>query len=80
MVTALKTFAKWKWIFWPRLGGRAAFINLYGMEGVTGMYVGEIPAGGALTPEKHFYEEVEKHSEWTGSHGSMAGSWAQADV
>jgi oxalate decarboxylase/phosphoglucose isomerase-like protein (cupin superfamily) len=44
--------------FWPRLGGRAAFINLYGMEGVTGMYVGEIPAGGALEPEKHFYEEV----------------------
>jgi oxalate decarboxylase/phosphoglucose isomerase-like protein (cupin superfamily) len=44
--------------FWPRLGGRAAFINLYGMEGVTGMYVGEIPAGGALAPEKHFYEEV----------------------
>ena len=44
--------------FWPRLGGPAAFINLYGMEGVTGMYVGEIPAGGALAPEKHFYEEV----------------------
>lgn len=44
--------------FWPRLGGRAAFINLYGMEGVTGMYVGEIPAGGALEAEKHFYEEV----------------------
>jgi oxalate decarboxylase/phosphoglucose isomerase-like protein (cupin superfamily) len=44
--------------FWPRLGGQAAFINLYGMEGVTGMYVAEIPAGGALEPEKHFYEEV----------------------
>jgi oxalate decarboxylase/phosphoglucose isomerase-like protein (cupin superfamily) len=44
--------------FWPRLGGRAAFINLYGMEGVTGMYVAEIPAGGALEAEKHFYEEV----------------------
>ena len=44
--------------YWPRLGGRAAFINLYGMEGVTGMYVAEIPAGGALEPEKHFYEEV----------------------
>jgi oxalate decarboxylase/phosphoglucose isomerase-like protein (cupin superfamily) len=44
--------------FWPKLGGRAAFINLYGMEGVTGMYVAEIPAGGALEPEKHFYEEV----------------------
>ena len=43
---------------WARTGGSAAFINLYGMEGVTGMYVGEIPAGGALEPEKHFYEEV----------------------
>ena len=44
--------------YWPRLGGRAAFVNLYGMEGVTGMYVAEIPAGGALEPEKHFYEKV----------------------
>jgi oxalate decarboxylase/phosphoglucose isomerase-like protein (cupin superfamily) len=43
---------------WARTGGKAAFINLYGMEGVTGMYVAEIPAGGALEPEKHFYEEV----------------------
>jgi oxalate decarboxylase/phosphoglucose isomerase-like protein (cupin superfamily) len=43
---------------WPRTGGKAAFVNLYGMEGVTGMYVGEIPAGDALEPEKHFYEEV----------------------
>ena len=43
---------------WTRTGGKAAFINLYGMEGVTGMYVGEIPARGALEPEKHFYEEV----------------------
>jgi oxalate decarboxylase/phosphoglucose isomerase-like protein (cupin superfamily) len=43
---------------WTKLGGNASFINLYGMEGVTGMYVGEIPAGGALAPEKHFYEKV----------------------
>ncbi len=43
---------------WARTGGNAAFINLYGMEGVTGMYIGEIPAGGALEAEKHFYEEV----------------------
>lgn len=43
---------------WPRLGGRGAFIQLYGMEGVTGMYVAEIPAGGALEPERHLYEEV----------------------
>jgi len=43
---------------WARMGGNAAFVNLYGMEGVTGMYVGEIPAGGTLNPERHFYEEV----------------------
>jgi oxalate decarboxylase/phosphoglucose isomerase-like protein (cupin superfamily) len=43
---------------WARTGGKAAFINLYGMEGVTGMYVGEIPPGGALQAEKHFYEKV----------------------
>jgi oxalate decarboxylase/phosphoglucose isomerase-like protein (cupin superfamily) len=43
---------------WARTGGKASFINLYGMEGVTGMYVGEIPASGALEAEKHFYEEV----------------------
>lgn len=43
---------------WAHLGGKASFVNLYGMEGVTGMYVAEIPPGGALEPEKHFYEKV----------------------
>jgi oxalate decarboxylase/phosphoglucose isomerase-like protein (cupin superfamily) len=43
---------------WKKLGGKASLINLYGMEGVTGMYVAEIPPGGALEPEKHFYEKV----------------------
>lgn len=43
---------------WPRTGGKGSFIHLYGMEGSTGMYVGEIPSGGALAPEKHIYEEV----------------------
>jgi oxalate decarboxylase/phosphoglucose isomerase-like protein (cupin superfamily) len=43
---------------WPRMGGRGTFIHLYGMEGATGMYVGEIPSGGALQPEKHLYDEV----------------------
>ena len=30
---------------WRRTGGRGAYIDLKGMEGFTGMYVGEIPPG-----------------------------------
>ncbi len=43
---------------WKRLGGRGAHIQLEGMEGFTGMYVGEIPPGGTLEPEKHLYEKL----------------------
>jgi len=44
---------------WPRLGGYGGFIQLRGtVEGERGIYVGEIPAGKALNPEKHLYEEV----------------------
>lgn len=43
---------------WSRTGGNAAFIQLHGMQGVTAMYVGEIPPGEALNPERHLYEEV----------------------
>ncbi len=28
---------------WRRMGGNGAFVHLYGMEGITGMYVAEIP-------------------------------------
>ena len=43
---------------WARTGGKGAFVRLYGMEGVTGLYLAEIPPGGALEPEKHIYEKV----------------------
>ena len=43
---------------WERLGGRGAYITLEGQEGLTGMYVMEIPPGGALKPEKHLWEEL----------------------
>ena len=43
---------------WARTGGQGAYIQLKGMEGFTGMYVGEIPAGGALNIERHLYEKI----------------------
>src|SRR3990172_12880750 len=38
---------------YERMGGNAAFVHLHGMQGITGGYIGEIPAGGALKPERH---------------------------
>jgi quercetin dioxygenase-like cupin family protein len=43
---------------WARLGGRGAYIQLAGLEGLTGLYVGEIPPGGALEPEKHLFDKL----------------------
>ncbi len=43
---------------WRRLGGRGAYIQLYGTEGIWGLYVVEIPPAGALAVERHLYEEV----------------------
>ncbi|MFQ5849946.1 MAG: hypothetical protein ACE5JU_05130 [Candidatus Binatia bacterium] len=52
---------------WTRRGGRGAFVQLRGMEGVTGMEVVEIPPGKALEPEKHMYEKVMYVVEGLGS-------------
>ena len=43
---------------WKRLGGKGSYIQLSGTEGMWGMYVVEIPAGGALNVEKHMYEKT----------------------
>ncbi len=42
---------------WKRLGGKGTFIQLYGTEGLWGMYVIEVPAAGALNIERHVYEK-----------------------
>ena len=42
---------------WPRMGGRGIFLQLEGLQGVKGMYVVEVPARGALNPERHMYDE-----------------------
>jgi quercetin dioxygenase-like cupin family protein len=43
---------------WQRLGGRGAYVQLTGAEDQTGMYVAEIPPGGALEPEAHMFEAI----------------------
>ena len=43
---------------WKRLGGTGSYIDLKGGGGVTGMYVTEIPSGGALNPERHLYDKL----------------------
>jgi mannose-6-phosphate isomerase-like protein (cupin superfamily) len=43
---------------WNRMGGNGTFIQLYGTEGRWGCYVVEVPAAGALNPERHMYEEI----------------------
>lgn len=44
---------------WDRIGGDAAFLELVGTrQAQRGLYVAEIPAGGALKPEKHLYEKA----------------------
>ena len=43
---------------WEMTGTNAAFINLIGMEGFSGMQVVEIPPGGAIKPQKHLYQQL----------------------
>src|SRR5579875_536356 len=42
---------------WKRVGGKATFVQLIGTNNDTGMFVIEVPPGGALKPQKHMYEE-----------------------
>ena len=44
---------------WARMGGSGAFIKMLGFaQAEVGVYVAEIPGGGALNPEKHLYDEA----------------------
>ncbi|MCZ6624124.1 MAG: cupin domain-containing protein [Deltaproteobacteria bacterium] len=44
---------------WARTGGLGAFVDLGNRPGYErGAYLGEIPAGGQLKPQRHMYEEV----------------------
>lgn len=43
---------------WERLGCDGAYLQLRGLEGITGIYVGKIAPGAATRAEKHLYEKV----------------------
>src|SRR4051794_41897955 len=58
---------------WKRLGGRGTYIQLYGTEGLWGMYVVEVPAGGGLGNERAGYEKGVMVIEGRGSAGSWPG-------
>jgi len=52
---------------WQRVGGRGSYIQLYGTEGKWGSYAVEVPAAGALHPEKHLFEKIYLAVEGRGS-------------
>jgi len=43
---------------WPRMGGKASFIQLTGTESKWGCFVIEVPGRGALNPVRHMYEQI----------------------
>lgn len=43
---------------WKRLGCEGAYLQLRGLEGITGVHAGKIAAGAMTEPEKHIYEKI----------------------
>ncbi len=43
---------------WDVTGTPAAFVDLVGMEGFSGIQIVEIPPGGATKPQKHMYQQL----------------------
>lgn len=43
---------------WRRLGCEGAYLQLRGLDGATGVYVGRIAPGTMTEPERHLYEKV----------------------
>jgi Cupin domain len=44
--------------YWKRLGCDGAYLQLKGLQGITGAYLGKIAPGAATEPEKHLYEKI----------------------
>jgi len=63
---------------WKRLGARGSFLYLSGIGPKKGMYLLEVPSGGAVLPEKHLYDEFFYVVEGRGSTEVWRGDGAQA--
>ncbi|MBI2303692.1 MAG: cupin domain-containing protein [Chloroflexi bacterium] len=73
---------------WARLGGLGTFIELEGTKQARKLlYVAEIPAGGALEPEKHLYDELicvlqgrGLAEVWHEGQGKVAFEWGKGSL
>jgi hypothetical protein len=43
---------------WERTGGYGAFVDLFGMEDMCDIHLGEIPPGERLRPQRHLHEKL----------------------
>lgn len=43
---------------WKRIGCDGAYLQLRGLEGITGVYVGKLGVGATTLPERHLYEKI----------------------
>jgi len=43
---------------WKRLGCDGAYLQMRGLEGITGVCVGKLTAGASTHPERHLYEKI----------------------
>jgi oxalate decarboxylase/phosphoglucose isomerase-like protein (cupin superfamily) len=43
---------------WKRMACQGAYLQFRGLEGITGVYVGNIAPGASLEPERHLYEKI----------------------
>jgi quercetin dioxygenase-like cupin family protein len=73
---------------WARMGGLGTFIQLRGtFQSQRGIYIAEIPGGGALEPERHLYEEEifilqgrGLTQVWQGNREKLTFEWGQGSV
>jgi quercetin dioxygenase-like cupin family protein len=74
--------------WWKRLGGNGTFIRLEGtFQAQRGIYVIEIPAGGALEPQRQLYQEElfvlkgrGSTEVWQGAGPKLTFEWAEGAV